>query len=89
MDVPADRDLRTALPGEDARKYDDGYVQQRLAVDLGMLHSVDNFGLRDVQRAHARWQAALTGRIRRGYRKNSQRSSRCSTSGHVLCSRRC
>jgi hypothetical protein len=40
---------------------DDGYVQQRLTVDLGMLHSVDDFGLHDVQQAYDRWQAALDG----------------------------
>jgi hypothetical protein len=40
---------------------DDGYTEQRLTVDLGMLHSVDNFGLHDVQQAYGHWQAALDG----------------------------
>lgn len=40
---------------------DEGYTQQRLAVDLGMLHSVDNFGLHDVELAYEYWQAALDG----------------------------
>lgn len=43
------------------RNDDDGYMQQRLAVDLGVLHSVDNFGLHDGQLAFGCWQAALQG----------------------------
>lgn len=40
---------------------DDGYMGQRLAVDLGMLHSVDTFGVHDVREAHGYWRAALDG----------------------------
>ncbi|GIJ50932.1 hypothetical protein Val02_78180 [Virgisporangium aliadipatigenens] len=43
------------------RNDDDGYMQQRLAVDLGVLHCVDNFGLHDGQLAYGYWQAALEG----------------------------
>ena len=43
-------------------RYDDeGYTQQRLEVDLGMLHSLSNFGLHDVRQAFNHWQAALEG----------------------------
>jgi hypothetical protein len=40
---------------------DDGYMMQRLMVDLATLHSVDHFGLRDRQLAYDYWQAALDG----------------------------
>ena len=40
---------------------DDGYMQQRLAVDLGVLYSVEDFGLRDAQLAYGWWKAALDG----------------------------
>jgi hypothetical protein len=40
---------------------DDGYMMQQLMVDLAMLHSADDFGLRDQQLAYEYWQAALNG----------------------------
>jgi hypothetical protein len=43
------------------RNDDDGYMQQRLAVDLGVLHSVDSFGVHDARLAYEWWQAALEG----------------------------
>lgn len=48
---------------------DDGYTEQRIAVDLGMLHSVADFGLHDPQEAAHCWQAALEGPYPEGARE--------------------
>ncbi|GAA1041204.1 hypothetical protein GCM10009557_64390 [Virgisporangium ochraceum] len=55
------------------RNDDDGYVQQRLAVDLGVLHSVDAFGVHDGQLAYGWWQAALEGPYPEGAREELAR----------------
>jgi hypothetical protein len=47
---------------------DDGYTEQRIAVDLGMLHSVDDFGLHDPPEAARWWRAALEGPYPEGAR---------------------
>jgi hypothetical protein len=48
---------------------DDGMVMEGLMVDLAMLHSVNDFGLRDEQLACEYWQAALGGPYPEGARE--------------------
>jgi hypothetical protein len=40
---------------------DEGYAAQALDVYLGILHSVDAFGVRDPEQAYEYWEAALDG----------------------------
>lgn len=52
---------------------DDGYLEQHIAIELAVLHSVTRFGIHDPQHAYDRWQAALTGPYPEGTREQLTR----------------